>query len=113
MRIDVRLLNSPAIERKLDEISEALAKLRREIMTAISDFAAKQNEFNTRIGSAIDGIVGDIKSLNDKITELQNSSGAVTPEDQALIDDLQAQGQALADRAEALDAQTPPAPPAG
>lgn len=83
------------------------------IMSAISDFAAKQKAFNDRTGAAIDGIVADIKTLNDKITELQNSAGTVTPEDQALIDDLQAKGETLASKAEALDAQTPPPPPPG
>lgn len=83
------------------------------IMSAISDFAAKQKAFNDRTGAAIDGIVADIKTLNDKITELQNSAGTVTPEDQALIDDLQAKGEALASKAEALDAQNPPPPPPG
>lgn len=82
-------------------------------MSVISDFAAKQKAFNDRTGAAIDGIVADIGVLNDKITELQNSAGQVTPEDQALIDDLQAKGEALASRAEALDNERPPTPPPG
>lgn len=94
-------------------------------MSAISDFAAKQKEFNTRQAQAIDGAVtslggltSDVAELNRKIEELQNSPGGVTPEDQALIDDLQAQGEAVAAKAEslaaalkALDEQTPPAAP--
>lgn len=83
------------------------------IMSAIADFAAKQKAYNDRTGAAIDGVVADIKALNDKITELQNSAGQVTPEDQALIDDLQVKGEALASKAEALDAQIPPPPPPG
>jgi len=91
------------------------------IMSAISEFAAKQKAYNERQATAIDGLVSsvsgitdDVKALNDKITELQNSQGGVTPEDQALIDALQTQGEALATRLEgvsaaaaALDAQTP------
>ncbi len=93
-----------------------------KIMSAISDYAAKQAEFNASldadidaIGVGMDGIAGDIKGLNDKIAELVTSPG-----DQALLDDLVARGaalkvksDALKDRVEALDAQTPPvAPPA-
>lgn len=102
-----------------------LKEMEKRIMSVISEFAAKQNAFNTRQGAAIDkavaavqGIIADIKTLNDKITELQNSSGEVTPEDLALINDLETQGDALATKAEAvgtaleaLDAQTPPTPP--
>lgn len=100
------------------------------IMSAISDHLAKQTAFNTRQAAAIDqvvtavgGVTDDIKTLNDKITDLQNSSGGVTPEDQVIINDLETQGEALATKAEnlatalkALDDQTPPvvppAPPA-
>lgn len=94
-------------------------------MSAISDFAAKQKDFNTRQAAAVDGAVasltgltGDIAELNRKIEELQNSQGGVTPEDQALIDDLQTQGEAVAAKAEALatalkalDEQIPPIVP--
>lgn len=95
------------------------------IMSAISDFAVKQTAFNQRQGAAVDaavasvaGLVEDVKTLNDKIAELQNSVGGVTPEDQALINDLETQGDAMATKTEALsaalatlDAQTPPRPP--
>ena len=84
-----------------------------KIMSAISDFAASQAAFNTRMGNAIDGLVGDVASLNDKITELQNSQGQITPGDQALLDDLQVAGNVLADKLEALDNLTPPVPPIG
>lgn len=102
-----------------------LAQLGHKIMSAISDFAAKQKAFNERLDNAVSsvstsvtGLQGDIQSLNDKITALQNSSGTVTPEDQALIDQLEAQGGAIADKLEAassaltaLDELTPPTPP--
>lgn len=94
------------------ECLEKRITLNHEIlMSAISDFAAKQKAFNDRQSAAIDGVVADVKALNDKITELQNSPGQVTPEDQALLDELQTQGEALASRMEALDSQTPPVVP--
>lgn len=94
-------------------------------MSPISDFAAKQAAFNKRQADAIDsavasvtGLTGDIAALNQKIVDLQNSPGTITPEDQALLDGLQADGNALAEKGEALsgalaslDGQTPPAPP--
>lgn len=100
--------------------------LENNIMSKISDFAAQQKSFNDAVSAAVDsmqasltGISGDITTLNDKITALQNSAGGVTPEDQALIDDLQAQGAVLSNKATALaealaalDALTPPAAPA-
>lgn len=104
---------------------EDLKELEKHIMSAISTFAANQKAFNDRQSAAIDaavasitGLTEDVASLNVKILELQNSQGGVTPEDQVLIDDLQAQGEAVAARAEALaaalatlDSQTPPVVP--
>lgn len=88
-----------------------LMEMEIRLMSAISDFAAKQSAFNTRIDSAITGLQGDVQTLNDTITKLQNSPGTVTPEDQAALDTLQAQGDALSAKLEALDALTPPAIP--
>jgi len=112
-------------ENKLKQILNRIIQTESTIMSAISDFAAKQKAFNDRQGAAIDGAVAsvtaltaDVQALNDKITELQNSQGGVTPEDQALINDLETQGDAVATRLEgvasalaALDAQTPPVVP--
>ncbi len=78
-------------------------------MSAISDFADKVTASFTSIGTAVDGLTGDIQTLNDKITALQNSSGAITPEDQALLDGIQTQAGAVADKLAALDALTAPA----
>jgi len=84
------------------------------LMSAISDFAAKVKAFTDRQDAAIDGLVADVKTLNDKITELQNSSGGISAEDQKLLDEIQNHASAVADKLDALDAQTPPpAPPPG
>ena len=89
-------------------VFERLIAQGEKIMSAISEFAAKQTEHNNRLSAAIEGIVGDIAALNAKIEELKT-----TPEDQALLNELGTQGEALAAKAEALDALTPPAPPVG
>ncbi len=88
-----------------------LKALENKIMSAISDFATKQNAFNDRIDTAIADLQGDVKSLNDQIAALQASSGTVTPEDQALLDGITARASAVADKLDALDALTPPVAP--
>lgn len=89
-----------------------LHETEKRLMSAISEFAAKQNTFNDRIDTAISDLQGDVKSLNDQIAALQNSAGQITPEDQALLDGLQARASGIADKLDALDALTPPTPPA-
>lgn len=91
--------------------TQDLEELERRIMSAISTFAEQQAARLGRIEAAITGVAGDIATLNDLITQLQNSAGSITPEDQALLDALQTRGEEIATRLEALDAQTPP--PAG
>jgi hypothetical protein len=82
------------------------------IMSVISDFAAAVKAFQARQDAAVDGLVVDVKTLNDKITELQNSGGAVSDEDKALLDEIKTHAGVIADKVDALDAQTPPpAPP--
>lgn len=83
------------------------------IMSAISDFAAKQQAFNDDIAADLTAIQSDIAALNATIATLQNSSGQISAEDQATLDDLQAKGAALAAQADATAGKTPPAPPAG
>lgn len=81
-------------------------------MTAIADFAAKQNAFNADVSADLDAIQAAITTLNATITTLQNSSGTVSAEDQASIDLLVTQGTALQAKADALAGKTPPTPPA-
>lgn len=89
-----------------------LRKAVEQIMSKISEFSERQSAFNARQDAAIDGLVSDVKTLNDKITELQNTPGEITPADQALLDELEARSKVIVEKVEALDAQTPPAPPA-
>ena len=81
------------------------------IMSAIQDFATAQNAFNDQIDNAVTGLSGDIKNLNDQIAKLQSTPGAITPEDQILLDSIQARSKSIADKLNALDAMTPPVPP--
>lgn len=88
-----------------------LKETEQRIMSKISEFAEKQNAFNDRVDAAVTGLQGDIQALNDKITELQNSPGQITPEDQALLDAIQTRSEGIAAKVEALDALTPPVVP--
>lgn len=82
-------------------------------MSAISDFAAKQNAHNAKVSADLDTINTGITNLNALIATLQNSAGTVTPEDQATLDQIEAAGAALETKADALANVTPPTPPAG
>lgn len=88
-----------------------LLNLECKIMSKISEYVDVQNGINAQFEKGIDGCVEDITSLKDTIDKLQNSAGAITPEDQKLLDEAQAKSKALADRLTALDEVTPPAPP--
>lgn len=89
-----------------------LLALGENIMSAISEFAAKQKTFNDRLDAAVSGITGDIQSLNSTIEKLQGTAGAITPEDQTLLDEIEARSDAITKKLENLDAMNPPAVPA-
>ena len=113
MKIDVEVhVHLSSVDMKY--IKQQLGDLKTitgHIMTKVGDFSNAQTAHNTRMGTALTGISEDIAALNAKIAELQGTQGAITAEDQALLDELQAQGEALAGRIEAADALTPPVVP--
>jgi hypothetical protein len=111
--LHIHIHSDPSVERKLDQILDALQSLGDTLMSAISDFAAKQSAFNADVSADLDAIQTAIAALNATITQLQNSPGTVTPADQALIDKLVTDGAALATKADTLAGKTPPTPPAG
>ncbi len=82
----------------------------RKIMSAISDFADKMKVHNDHVDVAVAGLQGDVKNLSDQIAALQASQGQITPEDQLLLDGIEARTAAIHDKLDALDALTPPVP---
>lgn len=102
----------PALERKLDWGLNALLRKGDRIMTAIAEFSEQMKAFFDRQDAAVSDLQADVKFLKDKIAELQNSPGEITPEDQALLDALEERANATAGRLEALSQETPPAVPA-
>lgn len=97
------------LKRIEDKLDQALAN-QEKIMSAISTFATQQQAFNDDIAADLTNISTQIAALNATIATLQNSSGTLSPEDQATLDDLQAKGTALAALADATAGKTPPAP---
>lgn len=81
-------------------------------MSAISDFTDKMNAFFVRQNAAMADLQGDIDNLTAQIKALQDSAGAITPSDQALLDGIQIRAQAVSDKLDALDNLTPPPAPA-
>ncbi len=89
-----------------------LTSLGEQLMSAISDYKTAVDAHLARIGTSVDGLTQDIKTLNDKITEINNNPGPISPEDQKLLDDSLTTLKGVADKLEALDSLTPPpAPP--
>ena len=77
----------------------------------IAAYVEKTNAHNSRIESAIAGVTSDVEAQAALIKQLQENPGPISAEDQAALDQLQISNEALAAKLEALDAQTPPAPP--
>lgn len=91
----------------LEQINTNLTTL----MSAVSEFIAAQTAFQARQDIAVDGLVADVKALNEKITALQSSEGTLSPEDKTALDAIQAHSAAISEKLEALDAATPPLVP--
>lgn len=100
---------------KFEALSNKIDKLLHygeKIMTAISDFATQVEQFQTQISTALDDVKTEIQTLNDTITQLQNS-GSISADDQASLDKISASAQALSQKVEALDTINPPTAPTG
>lgn len=82
-------------------------------MSAVSVFVDQMNAFFTRQDAAVADLQGDIDNLNEQIKALQDSQGTITPEDQALLDGIQAKASSISDKLDAMDALTPPKAPPG
>jgi predicted nucleic acid-binding Zn-ribbon protein len=88
------------------------------IMSKISEFATVQAQYNAdnaaavsnnatavaAIATAVEDLTGDVANLNAQIAALQTSSGAITPEDQALLDGLTTSGAELTAKMSAASA---------
>lgn len=99
--IRLEIVDLPVIIREMRHTQHLITKLGETLMSVIHDFRNKVEENLTSIRASVDRI-------NARIDKLQASAGQVTPEDQADLDALQKETQALAD---ALNSTTAPVIP--
>ena len=78
---------------------------------ALAKYVTDQTAINDQQDTAIDNVLADVKFLNDKIAQLQNTPDGWTPADQATLDALQQRTSATLQKLQALDALTNPEPP--
>lgn len=81
-------------------ILNRLAQLEGNIMSAISDWAA-------RVGPKLDRVQQGLDVVQALVEKLQNTPGVLTPEDQALLDQIDAKIDAIATDADSVPAQPP------
>ena len=80
-------------------------------MSRISEFEDNIKVYQDRQDAAISDLQGDVDNLTKQVAALQTSPGAITPEDQALLDGITARVKGVSDKLDALDALTPPVTP--
>ncbi len=81
------------------------------VTESLKAFGDAMKAYQTKDQQDVDAITALIAALNAKIKELQDSAGTLTPEDQALLDSIQADGLTLEGKLDALAATTPPSIP--
>jgi len=86
-----------------------------DALKSFQQFQQQDEAAVDQIVAAFNGLVIDDKTQKDLIAKLQASQGQVTPEDQTLIDQIQAANDArsakvadIAAKLKALDESTPP-----
>lgn len=89
------------MERDLRETLHRIVETQKNIMSQISDFAAK---VNANFATIQDGIT----KLDNQIQAFQNSPGTLSAADQAALDQIVASSSKLADAAEAVVPVVPP-----
>jgi hypothetical protein len=77
------------------------------IMSAVTDWAAKEQANLDAISGTLDGIVTGIAALDAKIVALNASPGALSAADQAALDAIQAASAALVTKSAAISTTSP------
>ena len=82
-----------------------------KVMSQITDYANRVNEYAATTEAAIADLAGDIDFLKKKIEEIQNNPGTLTPEDQAALDAMEARVKTASENATAAANVVPPTAP--
>jgi hypothetical protein len=94
-----------------------LVQMEYNIMSKISEFAAREHARHEKLATAIAGLTEDVRIMAEQIETLQNTPGPISAEDQSTLDALEARSEAAVEKLEALDAANPkpaePLPPSG
>lgn len=101
----------------IDKLNTQL--LLTELIERVKNMATKIAEFAASVQTSFDGISADLDAINtgiakldDLIRQLQSTPGAITPEDQALLDQIQTTVASLKTKADSIDLTPPVAPTA-
>lgn len=113
--IDIRVRNHDDCE--LDNVLKMLHELKHQgvnLMSKITEFAAREQADFTQINTKLDDVVAGVKHLDDMIVAFQNSQGQLSLEDQQALDAIETASKDVVTKAEAIDTTPPPvtAPPA-
>jgi division protein CdvB (Snf7/Vps24/ESCRT-III family) len=100
------------IHRELADMRQLLEQIHHQeldVMSKITDWAAKEQTDLAAIAATLNGIVAGITALDTLITQLEATVVSPTPEEQAALDAVTAASDALVVQAAAIST----APPAG
>jgi len=81
-------------------------------MSQISEFGERTQASFAEIGANVDDTKTKVDALVALVATLQNSPGAITPADQATLDQIEEKAKEISVRVKALDDATAPLPPA-
>lgn len=81
-------------------------------MSAITDFAAKIEANDATLKAKLEAIATGVQSLDAKITALEGTLVGLTPEEQAALDQVSSESDALVAQANAINTADPTPVPA-
>jgi len=80
-------------------------------MATFDQYVKDQTDHNNATSDALGELATELKTLSDLVASLQNAEGTLTAGQQAVLDELDAKGKEIADKAQALANVTPPPAP--
>lgn len=102
---------SRSLFREIENQQKQHTKELQMLTEQFKQFAARQAAHNKAIADGVDNIAKDVKGLQATIDKLKALPGETTPEEQALLDQLDEQGSALETSVSKVDDLTPPEAP--